>query len=75
VTSSSLTPELLVHQHPAPVVHHHVVEAAVVELLAVHVAAAGEDHVLGDQSLEVLGQGPFAAALATARRGDRVESG
>ncbi len=56
-------------------VHHHVVQAAVVELLTVDLAAAGVHDVLGDQPLLVLGQDPFAAALATARRGDRVESG
>jgi hypothetical protein len=73
--TSSLTAELLVDQHLAPVVHHHVVHAAVVELLAVDLAAAGEHEVLGDQPLEVLGQDPFAVALATARSGGRVESG
>jgi hypothetical protein len=72
---SSLTPELLVEEHLAAVVHHHVVHAAVVELLAMGLAAARELEVLGDQPLQVLGQDPFAAAPVTARRGDRVESG
>ena len=40
-TASSLTPELLVHQHLAAVVHDLPVNAAVVELLAMALAPAG----------------------------------
>ncbi len=52
-----------------------VVEAAVVELLTVGVAATGEEHVLGQEALLVGSHGPLPAALVTARRGARVETG
>jgi hypothetical protein len=52
-----------------------VVEAAVVELLAVGVAATGEEDVLGEEALLVLGHGPLPAALVTARCGAGVETG
>ena len=49
-------------------VHHHVVHAAVVELLAVALAAAVVGHVLGDQPLQVLGRGPLTVEQTLARR-------
>src|SRR5215213_3413403 len=50
----SLTAELLLDEHLAAVVHHHVVNAAVMELLASAPAAALEAHLLGDQTEPVL---------------------
>jgi hypothetical protein len=72
---SSLTPELLVDQHPSSVVRDQVVQAAVVELLTVGLAATGEENVLGEETLLVLGHRPLPAALVTAWRGARVETG
>ena len=55
-------------------VHDHVVHAAVVELLAVALASAGVGHVLGDQSLQVLGRGPLTVEQTLARRERLFES-
>src|SRR5687767_9297288 len=66
-TSPSLTSELLVEQDPPVVVHDQVVDAPVVELLAVALAAAGEGDVLRDEALQVLGDGPLAVVQAPAR--------
>ena len=74
-TASSLTPELLVDQDLAVVVHDLPVDAAVVELLAVALAAAGVGHVLGDEPLQVLGRSPLAVVQVPARRERCVESG
>jgi hypothetical protein len=73
-TESSLTPEFLVDQHPAAVVHDLPVNAAVVELLAVALASAGERHVLGDEPLQVFGRRPLTVMQSLARRERRVES-
>src|SRR3990170_2598104 len=73
-TGSSLTPELLVHQHSTAVVHDLPVDAAVVVLLAMALAAAGEQHVLGDQPLQVLGRRPLAVVRMFARREQGVEA-
>jgi hypothetical protein len=56
------------------VVHDLLVDTAVVELLAVALAAAGEGHVLSDESLQVLGAGSLAVVQDSARRERRVES-
>ena len=45
-----------------------VVEAPVVELLTMGVAATGEQHVLGDEAVLVLRDGALTAVLITARR-------
>src|SRR5688572_32078392 len=71
----SLTAPLLVRQHLAVVMDDHAVDAAVVELLAGAPASAGVAHVLGDQSLVVLGQEPLAAVPVSAGRERRLESG
>jgi len=73
-TASSLTPEFLVNQHPAAVVHDLSVNAAVVELLAMALASAGERHVLGDEPLPVFGRGSITVVEMPARRERRVES-
>jgi hypothetical protein len=67
-TESSLTPDLLVDEHMAAMVHDLVVDAAVVELLAVALATAGVGHVLSDESLLVLGREPLPAVQDPARR-------
>ena len=56
------------------VVHDLAVDAAVVELLPVALAAAGEGHVLSDEPLQVLGGDPLAVVQALARRERWVES-
>ena len=73
-TASSLTPEFLVDQHPAAVVHDLPVDAAVVELLAVALASAGVRHVLGDEPLQVLGRRSLTVVQTLARRERGVES-
>jgi hypothetical protein len=50
------------------VVHDLLVDTAVVELLAVALATAGERHVLSDESLLVLGPGSLAVVQDPARR-------
>jgi hypothetical protein len=50
------------------VVHDLVVDAAVVELLAVALATAVVGHVLSDESLLVLGREPLTAVQDPARR-------
>src|SRR5687768_17010983 len=67
-SASSLTPDLLVDQHAASMVLDQLVEAAVVELLTMRVAAAREHDVLGDEALLVFRHGALTAVLATARR-------
>jgi hypothetical protein len=73
-TASSLTPEFLVDQHPAAVVHDLPVNAAVVELLAMALASAGERHVLGDQPLQVFCRRSLTVVQTLARRERGVES-
>jgi len=55
-------------------VHHLPVDAAVVELLAVALASAGERHVLGDEPLPVFGRRSLTVVEMPARRERRVES-
>src|SRR5688572_33496233 len=64
----SLTPELLVHQHLAVMVHDHVVDAAVVELLAVALASAVEAQVLRHEAVHVLAHELLARVLLAAGR-------
>jgi hypothetical protein len=71
---SSLTPQLLVHEHFAVVVHDLPVDAAVVVLLAVALATAVVRHVLGDQALLILGGRPLTVVQVSARRDRSVES-
>src|SRR3712207_5916894 len=73
--AASLTSPLLVRQHLSAVVDVHVVEAAVVELLAGAAAPAGVAQLLGDQTLVVLGHELLAAVPVSARRQPRLESG
>jgi hypothetical protein len=56
------------------VVHDHVVEAAVVELLAMALASAGVRHVLGDEPLQVLGRRSLTVVQTSARRERWFES-
>jgi hypothetical protein len=48
-------------------VHHHVVDAPVVELLAVALASAGVRHVLGDEPLEILCRQSLTVVQVSAR--------
>src|SRR3954454_21481114 len=74
-TTPSLTAPLLVRQHLSAVVDDHVVDAAVVELLAGAPASAGVPQVLGDQALVVLGHVQLAAVIAPARCEPGLEGG
>src|SRR5687768_4229310 len=74
-TTVSLTAPLLVRQHPSAVVDDHAVDAAVVELLPGAPAAAGVAHVLGDETLVVLGHVLLAAVPASARGESCLENG
>ena len=56
------------------VVHDLPVDAAVVVLLAVALAAAGVRHVLGDQPLLILGRRSLTVVQVPARRERGVES-
>ena len=56
------------------VVDDEMVDAAVVELLAVALAAAGEPHVLSGESLRVVGDRALAVVLVSTRRECDVES-
>jgi hypothetical protein len=71
----SLTPELLVDEDSSVVVDDQAVDAAVVELLLAGATPAGEAHLVGDQTLLILGPELLAAALTPAWRGSGLESG
>jgi hypothetical protein len=58
----------------AVVIHDQLVNAAVVELLAMALASAGEPHVLGEEPLQVLGRGSLTVVQMPARGERRVES-
>src|SRR5919112_872539 len=71
--SPSLTAELLLDQNLSAVVHHHVVHAAVVELLPGAPAAALVAHLLGDQTELVLGLGAHPPLPLPTGRQRRLE--
>ncbi len=56
-------------------VHDQTMNASVVELLPVAVAAAAEDEVLGDEALRILRDGPLTLVRVSARGERRIESG
>src|SRR5687767_6308166 len=73
-TAPSLTPELLVAEDLAVVVHDHPVDAAVVELLLALPTAARELEVLGHEALLVLGHEGLAVPHLSARRASSLEA-
>src|SRR3954467_11624586 len=64
--TSSLTAQLLVHQHMSVVVDDHAVDAAVVELFSGGPAAAGVAQILGGQTRVVLGHELLTAVPVSA---------
>src|ERR1044072_4050640 len=73
--ASSLTPQLLVHEDFPVMVDDHVVDAPVVALLPVGLAAARVPDIAGHQALLVLGADLLTVARLPAGRPPGLEGG